>query len=134
MNVPLGTNRLVPQTTRREYDKAKQQIPLEEYGPVLFQSDIHGNGLNGIGPVARCIAEAGADRIQSPQFRNRAKDSLAILESQRIGSYGNVESRLKFQGFVLTNAFMVANFAPCLRWIGRMVYGPTAAGTMKVSA
>jgi hypothetical protein len=112
MNVPLGTNRLISQTTRREYDDAKQQVPLEEYGAVSFQSDIHGNGINGIGPAAGCIAEAGANRIQSPQFRTRSKDFLAIFESQGIGSYGNVESRFKFHGFVLTNAFIVAEFAP----------------------
>ncbi len=90
----------------------------------------------------------------NPQSGDRRPGSLQVIDYEKVmdrpeqphrrhcnTSFGkSARARLQAMqkthanGSVRTNAFMVAHFVPTAAPCGRIVYFPTAAGTIKVSA
>ena len=129
MDMALRADRFVAEPPRRIRDHSKKQVAGEQVGAPVLRPHIHRNGIDGIGSAAPGVAQARADRIQAAEFADGPEDARAEVETERIrcrSDLGMPHARH------LTNAFMVAHSSPGMA--GRIVYSPTAAGTMNVSA
>ena len=132
MDVPLRADGLPAQPPSGISHRAVEQVALEHRLAVAAAAHVHGNGIDGIGALAVGVAQAFADRVQRAQLHLRTEHAGAVGKAHRLFRGTDVESGMDHLVYPLTYAFTVAHFSPVAA--GRMVYFPTAAGMMKVSA
>src|ERR1700691_4122972 len=100
---------------------------------MLFPADVHRNAIDGVGTITMRISQAGPYVVQPAHLGYRAEDARTIAKRKLIAGDAQVQAVMKLHHPPRTYAFMVAS-SPTASWPGRMVYSPTEAGTMKVSA